>query len=814
MRKVKYPLLFIGLFWLLGLTLGTIIQLPFYVLPLFLFLALVFLLGSFISYYKKVSLWILLLFLSFFLLALVRMEYYQYNHKSFFLNEAVESLDSEFGLRGYISSKPLIDGDLVKFTVKTTSFLIDGREYESPYKEEVMVYLYLHKLEEKELVEMWRTDMGIRLFGNIERPNTARNPGQFDYQKYLEHENIYWIVKVDNISNVDITYSRTHATLLDNIRENLASKIDSLYEEPVAGFIKAISLGERSELSIDINNDFSILGISHLLAISGLHLSILSLMFFWLLTKLGMTREKTAIIISVFIFGYMFLTGASPSVVRATIMTILMLYSFSFKSSINGLQALSIAFLVMTIINPLWIYNIGFQLSFIITFYIIWGIPLIFKRLPMEFGLLKKSISLIIITQAASFPLIFYYFNQYSLLSIIANLLFVPVFSFIILPLSIVTLILALLHLYIGNIFAEFLTILLESFFNLIHKASQLNFFHFYGTFSSVSLIIIYYIFFSWFLLRTDFKYSFYSHRIKKRIFFLEKLFLLLILVFVISPLLINKDGTVTFIDVGQGDSTLIETPKGYKILIDSGGRFNYPKEDWQKKRNEFEVGEDVILPYFHYKGIDTIDMAVITHEDYDHMGGFFTLTDNVDIKMFIVPSTFPRTELGTELYNKINNYKIPIHRMDNATAISIDQYTDITFIPIDIERSNNENDHTLITFLNMYDTAIAFPADLEVKGEAMILEQYIFTETDILKVGHHGANTSTSEMWLSALQPKDAVISVGKNNRYGHPNETILARLENYQIKIWRTDMDGAIVVYVKPTGYRIDTTINTNPK
>jgi len=808
MFRVKYPLLFIALFWLLGLIIGSFIQLPLYALYILIFFGLVFLLGSFIRYYKKASFWLLFLFLSFFFFALVRVEFYQYNHQSFFSSEAVNNLDSEIGIRGYISSKPIIDGDLVKFTVKPSVFLINEAEHEAQSKEEVMVYLYLQNIEEIAVVELWKSGIGIRLFGDIERPNTARNPGQFDYQQYLEHENIHWVVKIDSISKIEVSNGRTSATLLDNIRESLFLKVDGLYEEPVAGFIKAIILGERNTLAVDINSDFSILGLSHLLAISGLNLSILSLMLFWLLTRLGMTREKSALLISIIIFGYMFLTGASPSVVRATMMTIILLYSFLFKSTLNGLQVLSLAFLIMTIINPLWIFDIGFQLSFIITLYIIWGLPIISERIPIKNRFLNKSISLILITQVASFPLIFYYFNQYSLLSIIANLLFVPIFSFIVLPLAIVTLILALLHLYIGNIFADLLTIILESIFDLFHKASQLNLFHFYGSFYSPIWVIIYYLVFSWLLSRDSFKNSFYSQRVKNRAFLLEKIFLLLIFFVILFTLLTNNGGTVSFIDVGQGDSTLIEAPEGYTVLIDSGGKFNYSKEEWQQRRDEFEIGEDVILPFLHYKGIDTINLAVITHEDYDHMGGYFSLIDQVDIKMFVVPNSFPRTELGEELYKKMDSYNIPIYQVNSAKAINIDQNTDINFIPIDLPESNNENDHTLITFLKMYDTAIAFPADLEVKGEEKVLEQYSLEETDILKAGHHGAGTSTSNVWLDALKPKDTVISVGENNRYGHPNQAVIDRLENYQIKIWRTDMDGAIVVYVKSTGYRIDTT------
>lgn len=807
MIRVKYPLLFIGLFWLLGLIIGSFIQLPLYSLYIILLVGLIFLIGSFIRYFKKASLWLLLLFLSLFFFALIRMEFYQYNHQSFLSSETINNLNSEIGLRGYISSKPIINGDLVKFTVKPNTFLVDEVEYETQSNEEIIVYLYLHSIEEIDVVESWKSGIGIKLFGEIESPNTARNPGQFDYKKYLEHENIYWIIKVEGISKIEVSQGRTTATLLDNIREILLLKVDSLYDEPVAGFVKAITLGERNALAVDINDDFSILGLSHLLAISGLHLSILSLMLFWLLTKLGMTREKSALLISIIIFGYMFLTGASPSVVRATVMTVMLLFSFLYKNRLNGLQALSLAFLFITIIKPLWIYDIGFQLSFIITFYIIWGLPIISNILPIENRFLNKSISIILITQAASFPLIFYYFNQYSLLSIFANMLFVPIFSFFVLPFAIVTIILALLHLYIGNIFANLLTVIIEGFFDLFHKASQLNIFHFYGNFNSPYWVIIYYLFLSWLLLRGSFKSSFYSQLVKSRVFLLEKVFLLLIFFVILFSLLISNDGTVTFIDVGQGDSTLIETPEGYRILIDSGGNFKYAKEDWQRRRDEFEVGEDVILPFLHYKGIDTIDFAVLTHEDYDHMGGYFSLIDKVDIKMFVVPSSFPRTELGEELYKKIEYYNIPIYQMNSAKTLNIDQYTNINFIPIEVDESRNDNDHTLIAFLNMYDTAIAFPADLELNGETLTLEKYILTEVDILKVGHHGSNTSTSEIWLKTLQPKDAVISVGEQNRYGHPYQAILDRLGDYQIKIWRTDRDGAIVVYVKPASYGIDT-------
>lgn len=806
MQKIKYPLLVMAFFWIIGLLIGTSFDFNFYVLLVGFIFAF---LTSVIFYFQKRKAWFLLLVIAILLLAFGRMDYYQSNHQTV-LNEELLNIEQEVGIRGYISSNPMTDGDLVKFSVEVVSYNIDGQEVATNYKEDVLIYLYLNTESEQKLVSNWESGLGIKLAGELTKPSEARNPGQFDYQKYLMNKGIYWIVKVDGISGVDLSDGSRYNNSLNSLSRFLEKEIEGLYPDPQEGFMKALIIGNKNSLSNEIEEDFSILGLSHLLAISGLHLSILTMMFYWALTKIGITREKTVHFITGVLIVYMLLTGSSASIVRATIMTLIMLYSFNFKRPIDGLQSIGIALILMTIYQPMWIFDVGFQLSFTVTFFILWGYKYVYHLLPIKEGFIKNSLTLLMITQLASFPLSFYYFNHYSLLSIIFNLLVVPLFSFI-LPVGIISLLFGSLNLYVGNLLAYIQSEFLELLFAIIHKGTKFTYFNFYGSFDSFLLVILIFIIIFWLLYRSDFKNSLLPLMIKKRIYIFEKIILItIIFTLLISVITQSEQGAITFIDVGQGDSILVEAPSGYNILIDSGGKVDFPKEEWQKRKNPFDVGKDIILPYLQYKGSSKIDMAVLTHEDMDHLGGYLSLIDYIDIGIFVVPAGFPRTDAGNMLEQELRKKEIEIVNIDKIKKVQLDKNTSLTFFPIEIESSTLENDHTLVTQLYMYNTSVFFSADLEAAGEEILFTTYNFNEVDILKVGHHGSETSTTDLLINTIEPNDAIISVGENNHYGHPNEDVIQRLVNSGSKIWRTDNDGAIVVNVLKDSYEINKTIN----
>lgn len=812
MRISRYSIFALAIFWIAGLVISLSLPLNNIGCFMLIILSLSSIFLSLFFYYKKRFSWFLFLALAIFLFGIVRMGIYQDNHKSFFTEEIIKSIDEPIGVRGYIVSDPIIDGNVVKLTIEPQSYLINNEEVNATNKEYFLTYIYLDSEGEKSKAETLKNGMGIRVYGDFEKPMKAKNPGQFNYQQYLNNRAIYWKINVTSFQDVTVTNSSQFNSVLSYTKNKIANVIDELFTNPYSGFIKALILGDRGNLAETIEDDFSILGLSHLLAISGLHLSILAGMLFWLLTRLRVTRERASLVISIILIFYMFLTGLTASVVRATVMSILLLFSFGLKRKIASLQILGLAFILMTLYKPNWIFDVGFQLSFIVTFSILWAFPLVKQRLRIKNDFLKNSLSLVIVTQIASIPLVFYYFHQYSLLSIIANLIIVPIFSMVILPLGLIIVLLGLFNLYVANILAILMSKILELLFKLFQIAGDFTSFHFYGNLSIGWLILIYLIAI-WIIIRPNVKFGYIRLAMKQKLFKAEKILLLILLVtLLLSFYFPDNQGLVTVIDVGQGDSILIETPKNHNILVDSGGSYRFNNEEWKQKKNTFDVGDDVILPYLHYQGIKKLDLAILTHEDLDHIGGYLSLVDNIKIDTFIVTEEFPRTELGKELNDKLVANNIKIVKINKATNVLIDEYTVLTIYPVNLSSSDKENDHTLVTALNMYNTKIMFSADLEAGGEAEIINNYDIIDADIVKIGHHGSKTSSTVEWLEALNAEEAVISVGANNLYGHPSDKVLNRLEESKLGIWRTDEDGAILINVSAKGYKIDSVINNN--
>lgn len=815
---MKYPLLILAFFWLLALIISYYFTLFLTLLILLFFIGLIIYIWSVYNRFNRYNnskrfndskMWFIIVIICILIIASIRMELYQTSHQSIFTEEIVNCLEGrEIGIRGFLKKTPIVDGNLVKFELSPISYLEDEIEYKVDSKEKFLVYLYLVEEDQLEEVYTWKSGMGVSLYGEISEPYSTQNPGNFDYIKYLERSSIYWKINVKDISVIDVSPSSKAIASLNELRDKMSETIDIIFTMEDAGFIKSILLGDRNDLSNELSDYFSLSGLSHLLAISGLHLSIFSLIIYKLLTKLRITRENSAIVTCLFLILYMFLTGATPSVVRATIMAILIFYGYIFNNKFSTMQALGIAFIFMTFYNPYWIFSIGFQLSFIITFFILWGLPLIYRKLPFTNVKVKNILSLVLITQIASFPLVFYYFHQYSFIAFFTNLLLVPIFSSIIFPLSLIVLISGTIYIKIGYFFANILSFLLDVFFCIIEWSAKLSLFQFYGSISSIFWVVVIYLIVVWFLIRRNIKNSFLPFIFRKVIFLCEKAVIIILVIFLLFNNLLNRENCeVTIIDVGQGDSIYLNVSNEINILIDSGGNISFYKEEWQERKDPFDTGKDIVLPYLHYKGVNELDLAILTHEDTDHIGGYLYLVDNIEINTFIVESGFPRTEKGEALYKKIVEKEINLFYIEETTNLKLNKDVQMCFIPVNIIGSESQNDHSFIIVSNIYETRVLFAGDVEKAGEVSIIDKYNIKPIDILKVGHHGSNTSTTDIWLDIIQPKEALISVGKNNRYGFPSDEVIERLNNHKTTIWRTDIEGAILVDINSYRYEIST-------
>ena len=244
----------------------------------------------------------------------------------------------------------------------------------------------------------------------------------------------------------------------------------------------------------------------------------------------------------------------------------------------------------------------------------------------------------------------------------------------------------------------------------------------------------------------------------------------------------------ILFLDVSQGDSILLHYPHNkYNILIDTGGNYNY------------EISKNIIIPYLKSKGINKIDYLILTHGDYDHMGESINLIENFKVEKVIF-NCDEFNDLEKELIKVLEKKKIKYYSCIKELYIDKNK---LQFL--NTKEYDNENDNSSVIYFNYYNYKFLFMGDASTEREKDILEKYNLKDVDFLKVGHHGSNTSSSEEFINSINPKYSLISVGKNNRYGHPNKEVLDTLNDS--KIYRTDQDGSIMFKIKKDKLQIET-------
>ncbi len=565
----------------------------------------------------------------------------------------------------------------------------------------------------------------VKISGTLNTPydNTVFN--LFNYRKYLLSNKIYYILYADKIEKI-----KDNDNILYKIKNMIYERINNLKSKD---YIKTFILGDKQDLSDEVLSSYQENGISHLLAISGMHISLLVV----ILSKMLKKFKYSYFIISIFLIFYAFLTSFTPSVLRAVF-----LYIFN-KIDKKHLILLIASF--MLFYNPYYIYNVGFLFSFIISFYLIY-----FGNLANKFN--NYFVKLFItstICFVASIPIMINNFYYINVISPFINLLFVPLISLIIFPLSLLTLIFPILDnlLYFLTGIMESLTLFCNHFnINLIMV--KINF-----------LVVIFY------------------YLIITLIFVKSKYFYILIIILILHNNIkhFNHNSYLTMIDVGQGDSILLEI-KDKTILIDTGGNMF----------SDYNIAKNKLIPYFKSLGIKKIDYLILTHGDYDHMGESINLVNDFKVDNVIFNHN-DYNDLELELIEILKNKKINYFK--DLKQINI--YNNKLYF-LNKKIYEDENDNSSVIYFEINSIKVLLMSDAGIDVENDILNNYVLNNIDILKIGHHGSKTSSSENFINNINPKYSIISVGKNNWYGHPNDSVLDILSNSVV--YRTDIDGSI--------------------
>lgn len=588
----------------------------------------------------------------------------------------------------------------------------------------------------------------VEIKGELNKLKNNTIPNTFNYKKYLYYNHIFYNL---NINKIKITKKPNKIFTIKNKLYKRIIKIDK------KGYINAFILGNKDNIDTDIYNKYQICGISHLFAISGMHIGLISSILLLLLKNTNSIIKYT--IVDIILLLYCYILNFPASLLRCTTFYIINSINKLFKLNISTLKIFIITISLIIIHNPFIIYNTGFQFSACIVFGIIYYSNII------KGNYIIKSIKLSTITFLFSLPISLSSFYSINLFSIIYNLFYIPYITLIVYPLSIITLLIPQIY-PILNIFINILENSVSLLSNLKVSILYLNL--------NIYEVVVFYIILI----------------ITKKNIKLITINMLIIIVDILLPFF-DSNCYIYFFDVQQGDSSLIIKPyRKEVILIDTGGISTYQKEEWQK-RKEVKVSDNYIQ-FMHSIGINKINYIIITHGDFDHCGDATNILEKMYVKELIFNND-SYNELEKEIINhkKIKYTKNP----DNISNIKI----------YNTNKYDNENNNSNVILLNIYNKKILFTGDAGINREKDLIKEKNLKNINILKVGHHGSDTSSSVDFIKYTNPKYSIISVGEKNRYGHPKDEVLENLK--KSKIFRTDIDGTIKIIINKNRLNIKT-------
>lgn len=630
-------------------------------------------------------------------------------------------------------------GIVTKYEVKEDKITIEIKA-----KEKLLI---TYKYQDKEFNNLSYGDK-IKAKGTLITPSKNTNQNTFNYQKYLYYKKIYYLVEATSINKI-----ANNNNYLYTIKNTLYQKIDKLKS---SNYIKTLLFCDNT-LSKEIKESYRINGISHLFSVSGMHINFFVSIIYLYLNKITYNKRIKYLITNIFIITYLILFPSS-SLLRSTVMSILYSINYLLKLKIKKIDILLLTLGVSLLINPFIIYDLGYIYSYTITFFLVLSSSTLKKK-----NKINKIIYISLLSFLASIPITIYNSFEINIISILLNIILVPIISIIILPLTILT--------YIFPILDSILYLFTNTLETISLFISKINITKIIFPKPSLLIIVLYYIIF---LLSYQNKKYFYLN-------------IILLIIIYIYPYL-NSNFEVVMFEVGEADCHLIKYPYNKNtILIDTG-------------KNEYKIKNEVI-PYLKSIGIKKIDYLIITHGDLDHIGGSITLINNFQVKNVILnKGTF--TDLEKELIKNLNKKKIPYQI--NINKINISNHT---IYLLNNTKYNNENDNSIITYFTYQKYKFLYMGDASITTEDNLLENYNLNNISILKVGHHGSNTSSSKDFISQINPSISLISVGENNIYHHPNKEVINNL--FKSRIYRTDINNMVKLTINSKGILKVTTI-----
>ena len=658
----------------------------------------------------------------------------------------------------------------------------------------------------------------IKVRGKLRQFEEAANKGNFDSRKYYLSLGFYGKIEAGTIEVINSEYSGIRQGLYE-LRMEIIERLEKLCSDNKGifsiinnknGIIGAIILGDKTDLDSDIKELYSVSGIAHILAISGLHISFIGMVIYRLLRRRFRFLFSAAVSIPVVLsFGIM--SGFGISTMRAIIMFILKIIGEVLGRKYDAITAISLAGLVLLVQNPFVVCNSGFQMSFGAIIAIVLILPIVEEILNTDNKIIKVLSANFTISLVMN-PILAWNYYELPAFSFLLNIVVVPLMSVVIVS-SIVGIFCSCIMFGFGKavIFPGCGILELYTFLcNIINKSSVASIV--VGQ-PKVTIIIVYYaillvVLFGLKNIRTKYTRAEKERNIIKKEtgLVLEKkakkerrikgqnvkLRLACIVGFLLLNCLIyyipNPGFYITFINVGQGDGILIHGDNGTKVMVDGGST------------SEKQVAKNCIVPYLKAEGIGTIDYSIITHTDKDHISGILEILENnnsnrIRIKNLVMPDINMKDDTYNELIEKAKLKKINVLYIKKGDTLSLGKTKIKCIYPETTTTASDKNDYCTVLSVKNKTSKILLTGDISKEIEEKIKDD-IEENYTVLKVAHHGSNYSSSEKFLKKVNPKYSIISVGKNNSYGHPGNETMERLRKQGGVIYRTDEKGGITI------------------
>lgn len=663
----------------------------------------------------------------------------------------------------------------------------------------------------------------INAYIKLREPKNLKNPGSFDYKTFLLRNGIGLVSytnKTEDISFKSGIVKKGFFREVDKIRIKTRQIITRSVNDKIAYSIAlALVIGDQGYISHDVRKMFASTGIIHILVVAGLHLAIITHLFY-LLIKLLLSRSKYlclhtnipkfSLALSLIpMIMYILITGANPPVVRSGIMIAVYCMLFFLNRTQARWTGIFVAGILILVINPMDLYSISFQLSFVAVCSIIAFIPAITAIVTNIKSLFTVNPPRFITTIAHIFfvslfvtiglgAIIAFYFNTLPLLGIALNVIVIPFFCYLVVPLSLLATVLGIIHPFISHVGFTIITYLITFIVKLVSLVSTFPLASIRVPTPTLYEILVYYS-----ILITLIN----AKKLKtKTTVTLLSIFMLIQLAdigYYIYKNHFNKELRITFIDVGQGDSALIELPYGKTILLDAGGGGYH----------SYDIGEAVVARYIWNLKRNKINYVIASHPQIDHIGGLGFIIKNMDVKEVYQSDCEPQTNTYKDFILAVQKAKPKLYKIvDNVKTFELNGVK-VELIPVphstcDPHSEKDINNYAIITKITYKNVSVIFTGDIEKKAEKILFDTYNTNlKADILKVAHHGSRSSSSEAFLEAVKPRIAVISVGESNPFHMPSKTVLKRLFERGISTYRTDRHGAIKITTDGKDIKIKT-------